>query len=177
MIRKVLIWPNPELNRVSEPIDPNSDECRELVVDLIDTMIAKGGIGISAIQIGVPARVLVIRDFKEDKNHKVLVNPVIRELIDDPFEVEEGCLSFPGVYDTALRHPEAVVRYESPSDVADDGGSRLITDQFSGLEAQVVQHEMEHLDGRLFVSTGSVVKRDIIRRKISKHLKLAKRRR
>lgn len=167
-VRKLVLWPNEDLHRVSEWVeDPTSKETEALVSDLIETMIAKGGVGISAIQVGVAQRIFIVQADRRTPP-TVYVNPIIKTLIDQPFLVNEGCLSLPGIYEEVLRYPEIILTYQDLK-----GEHKVI--QAEGLEGQCVQHEMEHLDGKIFLEPMSLVKKDIYRRKIAKHLKLARR--
>lgn len=163
-VRKIVIWPNETLQKVSEWVaDPVSEEVKALAADLIDTMAAKGGVGLAAIQIGIAQRVFIAQADRRNPP-TVFVNPIIKELIDDPFMVDEGCLSLPGIYEKTMRYPDVILTYQ------DLMGEHKVA-QLGGLEAQIAQHEIDHLDGRIFVEPISRIKKDIYRRKIAKFLK------
>lgn len=170
-IKPILVWPNPKLHQLSQPVvDTDSeDTIRNLVDDLFDTLHKAGGAGLSAIQIGVPLRVFVM-DCKTGGKAHAFVNPEIVETVDDPIEVEEGCLSIPGVFDQVLRFPQVQIRAVDWS----TGPESKLFDLY-GLEAQCAQHEIEHFEGMLFVQKFGRVKQDILKRKMQKHLRLTKR--
>lgn len=170
-VRKVVVWPSATLSEVSNKVRPDwqeTDEFKRLLADMYDTMYAAGGVGLAAIQVGVPARLFVMdptgRGRQAPGAPQCFIDPVITEFIDDPVAVEEGCLSLPGVREKALRHPEIILTYRNLV-------METRTAQLSGLEAQIAQHEMEHLDGKIFVETMGFAKRDLIKRKIAKTLR------
>lgn len=164
MTLPVLIWPHPRLQDVSWVVTPEelaSPDFAELVANLHETLIAMGGVGLSAIQVGEPRRVFVTHI---NGVPGVYVNPAIQELLGEPVELTEGCLSLPGIYETVARHTELIL-------TAMDLQGEVQTCQLEGLEAQCAQHEIEHLDGKLMVDSFGPVKRNILRRKIRKELK------
>lgn len=143
MIRPILIWPDPALTLQSAPVtaeELDTDEFRQLVADLWDTLYDAGGVGISAVQIGVLKRVFVV-DASFDKRW-VFVNPEILHLDGARAPMNEGCLSLPGILEQVERYPAVSVR---ALDEAGRTADRLLT----GLAAQCFQHEIEHLDGKL----------------------------
>jgi peptide deformylase len=171
MIRPIVIWPDSRLEQVSEVVREDwqaTDEFKRLVADMYETMYAKGGIGLAAIQVGVPARLFVADVSGRGREPQCFINPTITEFIDEPQLVDEGCLSLPGVRERALRHLEVIVTYRDLTMVQRNA-------QLYGLEAQVAQHEIDHLDGKLFVQALGFAKRDLLKRKIAKTLKLQKR--
>lgn len=169
MKRPILIWPSAQLMDVSRIVsveEIQEQEFRDLVRDMFETMYAAGGVGLSAIQIGVPLRVFVMdKTGPAAQAPKTYINPTMVELIDDPEPVDEGCLSIPGIYDKVSRYPEALM-----SHLTKDG--EISSSQFDGLEAHIVQHECEHLDGKMAMVPKSIAGRDILKRKIAKNLKI-----
>ncbi len=163
-IRKILQYPDPRLRRKALPVDAVDDEIRTLIDDMAETMYQAPGIGLAAPQIDVSKCVLII-DFSEAKNDlRVFVNP---ELLAQEGEqtTEEGCLSVPGVYDEVTRSEKITVRA-----LGRDGKPfELETD---GLLATCVQHEIDHLDGKLFVDYLSRLKRQRVRKKLEKQQRL-----
>lgn len=164
---KLLYWPDPKLKVVSKDVpegDLNSPHLKTVIRSMIGFMRGHRGIGLSAIQIGIPYRIFVMDAFgaaKTDDEVQVFINPVILTQ-DDPEVMNEGCLSIPGYYAEVVRSQQLVLSHVTYE------GEKLLT-QFDGLEAQCVQHECDHLDGKLaLVDQLGPVKRDILRRKIDK---------
>ena len=158
---EILHYPDPRLRNIGEAVDM-VDECvRQLVHDMLDTMYAAPGIGLAAIQVNVPKRVVVI-DISDDKSEPLtFINPEILALEGDIVESEEGCLSVPGVYENLKRPERARVR-------ALDTQGQSFELEAEGLLAMVIQHEVDHLDGKLFVDYLSRLKRHRIRKKAEK---------
>ena len=156
----ILHFPDPRLRNVARPVEQVDDSIRQLVDDMFETMYAAPGIGLAATQVNVDKRVIVI-DISEAKDHPLcLINPEILGL-EGVEELEEGCLSVPGVYETVQRANEVRVRA-----LGRDGEPfELETD---GLLAVCIQHEIDHLDGKLFVDYLSQLKRVRIRKKLEK---------
>ena len=159
-IRDIITVPNPILKKVSEPVDEVNDEIREILDDMLDTMYAAPGIGLAAIQIGVPLRMLVIdissvgnQDNKK-KEPQFFINPEIIDPSDNISSFEEGCLSVPGIWEEIERPDKCVVKFLNR-----DGTKE--TKKCEGLLATVIQHEMDHLEGIVFVDHLSRVKRDL----------------
>jgi len=158
---EILHYPDPRLRNQATPVSSVNAEIKKLVDDMLETMYAAPGIGLAAIQVNVPKRVIVI-DISEDKSApQVFINP---ELIPDGevIEAEEGCLSVPGIYETVNRPERVKIQAlnregESFETVAD------------GLLAVCIQHEVDHLDGKLFVDYLSRLKQQRIRKKALKH--------
>jgi peptide deformylase len=158
---EILEFPDPRLRKRAKPVAAVDERIRRLVGDMLETMYAAPGIGLAATQVNVPERVLVI-DLSEDQTQpRVFINPEIYER-DGVEEMEEGCLSVPGVFDKVRRAERIRVRAldeaGSPFDMAADG-----------LLAVCIQHEVDHLDGRLFVDRLSDLKRQRIRKKLAKN--------
>ncbi len=159
-ILKILQYPDPRLHKVAEPVLEVNDNIRKLVRDMAETMYAAPGIGLAATQVDVHQQVLVI-DVSEDKNAlQVFINP---RLIDSEGmqEYEEGCLSVPGIYEK-VRRPEQVT-VEALN--ADGQSFRVHAD---GLLAVCIQHEMDHLKGKVFVEYLSSLKQSRIKHKMKK---------
>ncbi|MEO0882462.1 MAG: peptide deformylase [Pseudomonadota bacterium] len=153
-IREILTVPDPRLKTVSKPIEGGvNDEHRALMDDMLETMYDAPGIGLAAIQIGVPLRIIVM-DLQEDeaRNPRYFVNPEILETIEETQPYEEGCLSVPEVFDEVERPARCRLRYMNY-----DG--EQIEEWAEGLYAVCIQHEMDHLEGTLFIDHLSRLKR------------------
>lgn len=162
---EILHYPDPRLRRRAEPVSVVDDDIRRLIDDMLETMYDAPGIGLSAPQVNVAKRVVTI-DVSKDRSEPVcLVNPEIRS-VDGETETEEGCLSVPGVYEVVKR-PERV----RVSALDREGRAKEI--EADGLLSVCIQHEIDHLDGRLFVDYLSRLKRQRIRRKAEKALRHA----
>ena len=162
MIRPVLKYGAPELETESRPITQCDDELKALVQDMLETMYAARGIGLAAPQVGINLRLIVI-DLSggEEQGHQmVLVNPEIMEQ-EGSQEGEEGCLSIPGFTGVVERPARIVV-------TAQDLDGNSLEMEAEGLLARVVCHEVDHLEGILYLDHLSVLKRDLIKRKIKK---------
>ena len=162
-ILPVIIAPDPRLKVRCQAVERIEDEVRRLMDDLLETMGAANGIGLAAPQVGVTRRVIATdaHGADEDPNPLVLANPEILSASDEEITNEEGCLSLPEYY-AEVRRPAAIqVRY-----LDRDGEVRELAAE--GLLAGCIQHEMDHLDGVLFVDHVSALKRNIILRKLSK---------
>lgn len=157
---KVLHYPDPRLRNLALPVASVDDEIRKLVDDMFETMYEAPGIGLAAIQVNVPKRVIVI-DISNDRSQPLcFINPRIVSRRGDE-ETEEGCLSVPGIYDLVAR--SEWIRVEA---LGRDG--KPFSLEIDGLLAVCVQHEIDHLDGKLFVDYLSEVKRGRIRKKMEK---------
>ncbi len=157
---KILEFPDTRLRKKAEPVDNVDDTLRQLIDDMFETMYDAPGIGLAATQVDVHRRLLVA-DVSSDKDEPwVLINPLILE--QDGVEVtEEGCLSVPGYYEEVERAEHIRVRYLDRDGVE-------IESEFEGLLAVCVQHEMDHLEGKLFVDYLSEAKRQRIRKRLEK---------
>ncbi|MFZ5609955.1 MAG: peptide deformylase [Pseudomonadota bacterium] len=154
--------PDPRLKVKSRPVAGVDDEMRRLMDDMLETMYAAPGIGLAAIQVGVPKRVLVI-DLQENETRapRYFANPVIEHASDDLKTYNEGCLSVPDQYAEIERPARVRVRY------LDYEGKERVED-LEGLLATCLQHEMDHLEGILFIDHLSALKRNMILRKLAK---------
>jgi peptide deformylase len=156
----ILTFPDPRLRVKALPVSRVDADIQRLVDDMLETMYAAPGIGLAAIQVNVPRRVVVI-DISETHDQPLcLINPVIVSR-DGEEEMDEGCLSVPGFFETVKRAER--VRVEA----LDRDGERFTLDA-DGLLAVCIQHEIDHLDGKLFVDHISILKRQRIRRKLEK---------
>lgn len=165
-IKPLIILPDPMLREISAPLEAINDETRRLAEDMLDTMYDAPGIGLAAIQIGVPRRMLVL-DVSKDGDEKtplVFINPVIVASSDARSVYEEGCLSIPDYYAEVERPATISVRF------LDREGKEQTIDA-DGLLATCLQHEIDHLDGVLFIDHISKLKRDMVIRKFTKAAK------
>ncbi|MGN1038658.1 MAG: peptide deformylase [Mailhella sp.] len=168
MLRPVLQYPDPLLGRVSEPVDEINDEIKALAQDMLDTLKTVGGVGIAAPQIGVLKRVVVI-DVSQEKNDpelpqdfRVFVNPVVTVLDAKPHEENEGCLSV----------PEMRAKVKRPRRVALDAldlDGKPVHIEGEGYYGACMQHETDHLDGKLFIDYISYLKRSLYDKKMKKN--------
>jgi peptide deformylase len=159
-ILDILHFPDPRLRRRAEPVARVDDAIRRTVDDMFETMYAAPGIGLAAVQVNVPKRIIVI-DVSEEKNRPLcLINPEILER-EGVEEMDEGCLSVPGIYEKVRRAERVRVR-------ALDREGEPFELEADGLLAVCIQHEIDHLDGKLFVDYLSPVKRERIRKKLQK---------
>jgi peptide deformylase len=159
----VIVAPDPRLKVRSSPVGTVDSQVRRLMDDLLETMYAAPGIGLSAVQVGVPRRVLVVdvaRDDEEPKSVR-LADPVILWRSEDVAVYEEGCLSLPEHYAEVERSARLRVRFL-------DHDNRPVELEAEGLLATCLQHEIDHLEGVLFVDRISALRRNIILRKLAK---------
>ncbi len=159
MIRRILAFPDPELKKKSLPVTIINDKTRELVEDMAETMYAAPGVGLAAPQIGVHQRIAVLDVSGKDETPELIVaiNPVIIHADGETYE-EEGCLSVPKYAANVRRHARVVVK-------ALNLEGEEVTYKAEGLLAIAFQHEIDHLDGILFIDHLSPLKRDIFRKK------------
>ncbi len=176
-VRKIRIWPDPALKEVAKKVQTFNAELKSLVTDMFETMYKANGVGLAATQVAVPLRVITIDldpngqakdepDLKADldsmgyKGPIAIINP---ELVAAEGELiwSEGCLSVPGINDEVERHETVTIKAFDP-----DG--KVFTLTAHNLFAVAIQHEMDHLEGRVFVEYLSKLKRDVIRRKMER---------
>jgi peptide deformylase len=163
-LRHILHYPDERLRRRAEPVAVVTDDIRTLVTDMAETMYAAPGIGLAAIQVDEPVRVVVI-DISDTRDQLlVLINPQIVEK-DGEQTFEEGCLSVPGVYDEVVRAAHVKVS-------ALDLNGKPFEIEATDLLATCIQHEIDHLDGKVFVDYLSRLKQSRIRKKLEKHQRL-----
>ena len=165
-IRKILTEPDPFLRQKSEKVDIVDDNIRTLMDDMLETMYDAPGIGLAAIQVGVPKRVIVIDLSKNNdtKNPLYFVNPVILTKSNKDASYEEGCLSVPNQFAEISRPNTCSVKF-----LDYEGNEKII--EAKGLLATCIQHEMDHLEGILFIDYLSKLKKDMIIKKLSKQKK------
>ena len=165
--RPILIAPDPRLREVSKPVDAVDDGVRALMDDMLDSMYEANGIGLAAIQIGVPKRVIVMDLAKEgeEPQPRYFVNPEIVETIEETQPYEEGCLSIPDYYDEVERPARCLIRYL-------DYNGNQVEEWAEGLYAVCIQHEMDHLEGTLFIDHLSRLKRQRAVEKVKKAKRL-----
>ena len=167
--REIVIIPDPILRQVSKPVARVDADAKKLWDEMLETMYAAPGIGLAAVQIGVPRRQLVIDLSKEDEAKKPLfiANPEIIWTSEALSEYEEGCLSIPEYYDIVTRPSEIRLRYLDRQGEAQELHA-------AGLLSTCLQHEIDHLDGVLFIDHISRLKRDRVLKKFTKAQKLGK---
>jgi peptide deformylase len=166
-LRDIIVLPDKRLRQKSEPVKAVDAEVRALVDDMFETMYKAPGVGLAAIQVGVPRRVVTLDTAKKDepKNPQVFINPEIVWTSEEKSTYEEGCLSIPEYYEEVERPSEVKVRF-----MGLDGKTQEVA--ANGLLATVLQHEIDHINGVLFIDHISKLKRD---RVIKKFTKVAKR--
>ena len=162
-IKAILTEPNKILRQISKPVERVGKEEQNLMDDMIETMYKANGIGLAAIQIGIPKRIIVMDISKNDekKNPMYFVNPIIKNKNSDLSRYEEGCLSVPDQFAEVDRPSSCEVEY------LDYNGEKKIL-KTSGLLATCIQHEMDHLEGILFIDYLSKLKKSMIIKKLSK---------
>ena len=167
-IRPILTVPDPVLKQVSKRVDAVTDETRKLMDDMLETMYAAPGIGLAAIQIGVPKQVIVmdLAGPEEEKQPRYFVNPQILDASDDTQPYEEGCLSVPDIYDEVERPARVKLKYLNYQ-------GQEVVEEAEGLFAVCIQHEMDHLKGVLFIDYLSRLKRDRAVAKVKKQVRAA----
>jgi len=162
-VKTILTEPNKVLREVSKPVEKVTKEEQKLMDDMLDTMYAANGIGLAAIQIGVPKRIIVIDLSKnpEKKEPRYFVNPIIKNKNSENATYEEGCLSVPNQFAEIDRPSKCDVEY------LDYNGQKKVL-HADGLLATCIQHEMDHLEGILFIDYLSKLKKSMIIKKLSK---------
>ncbi|HUF85975.1 MAG TPA: peptide deformylase [Thermohalobaculum sp.] len=164
MIRPILIHPDPRLRKVAEPVGRVDDDVRALMDDMLETMYNAPGIGLAAPQLGVARRVIVMDCAKgEDEAPEpiCLADPEVVWTSDELSEHEEGCLSVPDIYAPVTRPAEVRVRFLNRAGEAEER-------HFKGLRATCVQHEIDHLNGKLFIDYLGAMRRQMITSKMKK---------
>lgn len=166
--REIITAPDPRLRQVSKPVDKVDDGLRALMDDMLETMYAAPGIGLAAIQVGEPLRVIVmdLSGEEEEPQPRYFVNPEILDPSEETNVYEEGCLSVPEYFDEVERPAQCRVKY-----LDYDGNEQVIDAE--GLLATCIQHEMDHLEGVLFIDYLSRLKRDRVLKKLKKEQRLA----
>ena len=162
-IKLILTEPNKVLRQISKPVEKVTKEIQKLMDDMLDTMYAANGIGLAAIQIGIPKRIIVM-DLSKDpkkKEPRYFVNPIIKNKDSEKATYEEGCLSVPNQFAEINRPRQCDVEY------LDYNGEKQIL-RAEGLLATCIQHEMDHLQGILFIDYLSKLKKSMIIKKLPK---------
>lgn len=162
-IRTVIYIPDPRLREVSKPIEVFDDALQTLIDDMFETMYAVRGVGLAAPQIGINVRLSVIDCQGEKPQKLVLINPEIIEA-SDLREFQEGCLSVPGAYATVMRHNKVTLR-------AQNRHGEFYEMQATDLLAECFQHEIDHLNGKVFIDYLSPIKRQMARKKVEKYVR------
>jgi len=159
---KILVFPDPRLRTLAEPIMDFDDNLKKLSEDMLETMYEGSGIGLAATQVNVHKRIIVV-DISEEKNSPlILVNPTLKKIINpEKKSYSEGCLSVPGFYEELLRPSSVEINASS----VNGDEVNIVTE---GLLSVVIQHEMDHLDGKMMVDFISNIKREMIRKKLLK---------
>ena len=181
-VREILVWPNPILSQPCEDVTEFDDELGQLVMDMCLTMASGNGVGLAAPQVGVNKNIITIgfpKHYALDNgsdytgpteygnsfiDYKVMINPRILNTGERQWEHEEGCLSVPGYFEKRKRPSEITVEYQLPNE-------RWDSVQLQGLEAFAVQHELDHLNGKLFIDDLSRLKKDRVKKKVKKALR------
>ncbi|SFV64801.1 Peptide deformylase [hydrothermal vent metagenome] len=173
MVRDIVIYPDKRLKIVSKPVENFDSSLHELLDDMYDTMVAKNGVGLASIQIGEPLRVLIINEPLDNiaegeveqpkENTLEIINPIIIEKRGKT-KYQEGCLSVPGVYEDIERYKYAKIEYQDRY-----GAKHTIED--SDFLAIAIQHEIDHLDGKIFIEKLSFTKRKKFEKEWKKRLK------
>ena len=172
-ILPIIETPDTRLRQVSTPVEAIDDELQTLIDDMFETMYAAPGIGLAAIQVGVPKRLLVIdlqeqedEEGKPIKEPRVFINPEILEASEQRQVYQEGCLSVPDAYADVERAAQIRARWQ-------DREGKTHEEQLDGLPAICLQHEMDHLEGVLFIDYLSRLKRDMVLKRLLKARKAA----
>ncbi|WP_134570908.1 peptide deformylase [Pseudomonas aeruginosa] len=160
-ILNILEFPDPRLRTIAKPVEVVDDAVRQLIDDMFETMYEAPGIGLAATQVNVHKRIVVM-DLSEDKSEpRVFINPEFEPLTEDMDQYQEGCLSVPGFYENVDRPQKVRIK-------ALDRDANPFEEVAEGLLAVCIQHECDHLNGKLFVDYLSTLKRDRIRKKLEK---------
>ena len=160
-LRNILKFPDPRLRTIAKPVNKVDDHVKDLIRDMFETMYDAQGIGLAATQIDVHLRVVVI-DLQNEEDHPlVLINPEFEILTKVLDEMQEGCLSVPGIYETVKRPEHILLK-------ALDRNGKRFEQEANGLLAVCIQHECDHLNGKLFVDHLSNLKKARIRSKLTK---------
>lgn len=158
---EILEFPDPRLRTVAKPVEQVDDALRKLIDDMFETMYAAPGIGLAATQVNVHKRLLVLDVSEDQSDPMVFINPEVTPLTEETQPFDEGCLSVPGYYESVERPERIRVR------ALDRNGEPFETEA-DGLLAVCLQHELDHLNGKLFVDYLSRLKRERIRKKMEK---------
>lgn len=167
-LHKIIYLPDPRLRAPNAPVEHFDEKLHLLIEDMFETMYAAHGVGLAAPQIGINLRLSVIDVIGDKTQQLVLANPEVISA-EGKYSYEEGCLSVPGAYDTVVRAEKVKIR-------AQDRHGKFFEMEANGLLGECFQHEIDHLNGKLFVDLLSPLKRSIARRKLDKFKRLQARR-
>ena len=162
-VKKILMYPDPRLLKQSVKIEKIDTEVKTIAEDLVDTMYSAEGVGLAAPQIGINKRIFVMdcNDEQEKKEYVIAINPEIISSSEDLKTYKEGCLSIPEITEEVVRPEKVSVSYE-------DLSGKLKTEKLEGLWATCFQHELDHLNGKLFIDYLKPIKKALIKNKIKK---------
>ena len=163
-ILQILEFPDPKLRKTAEPVTVFDEKLEVLIEDMLETMYEAEGIGLAATQVDVHKRLLLIDVSENRDSPQVFINPEIEILEDELSEYDEGCLSVPGFYETVSRPRKVKI-------IAQDSKGEKFEQVAEDILATCIQHEIDHLDGKLFVDYLSILKRQRIRSKLEKEHK------
>ncbi|WP_257286542.1 peptide deformylase [Endozoicomonas sp. SESOKO1] len=158
---EILEYPDQRLRTVAKPVAEVNDDIRRIVDDMLETMYDAKGVGLAATQVDIHQRIVVMDLSEEGNEPQVLINPGYEPIGDEKSDLQEGCLSVPGFY-------ELLDRYAQVRLTALDRDGNEYTRDYDGLAAVCVQHELDHLEGKLFIDTLSRLKQDRIKKKLGK---------
>ncbi|WP_257297101.1 peptide deformylase [Endozoicomonas sp. YOMI1] len=158
---EILEYPDQRLRTVARPVAEVNDDIRRIVDDMLETMYDANGVGLAATQVDIHQRIVVMDLSEQGNEPQVLINPGYEPIGDEKSDFQEGCLSVPGFY-------ELLDRYAQVRLTALDRDGNEYTRDYDGLAAVCVQHELDHLEGKLFIDTLSRLKQDRIRKKLGK---------
>lgn len=171
MLLPVYLYGHPVLRKVSEDIPADYPELKKLISDMYDTMYNADGVGLAAPQIGLGIRIIVIGldvlsdTYPEYKDYRLtLINPHIIETGGEDVSIEEGCLSLPGIHESVTRKNKVILRYMD-SDLIEH------TKTFEGYLARVIQHEHDHLEGKMFIDHISPIRKQLVKSKLNNIIK------
>lgn len=160
-ILAILEYPDPRLRTVAKPVPEVNDEIRQVVDDMLETMYNANGVGLAATQVDFHQRIVVMDLSEEGNQPEVLINPRYEPIGDEKSDLQEGCLSVPGFY-------ELLDRWARVRLIALDRDGKEYSKECDGLAAVCVQHELDHLEGKLFIDSLSRLKLDRIKKKLGK---------
>lgn len=163
---EILEFPDPRLRNVAKPVKHVDDSVKLTIKNMLETMYHAKGIGLAATQVNIPQQIIVMDLSEKQDSPRVFINPSITVLDDHQESYEEGCLSVPGFYEKVIRPRKVQIS-------ALDGEGKAFTEEAEGLLSVCIQHEIDHLNGKLFVDYLSTLKRDRIRKKLEKAHRLA----
>lgn len=167
MILPIVAYGDPVLKKKGVEIDADYKDLKKLIDDMFDTMYKAGGVGLAAPQVGKSIRLFIVdaSPFEEDEPDladfcQVFINPVIIEESGEEWEFSEGCLSIPGIREDVSRKPKIVIQYQ-------DENFEYWEEEFEGIAARIIQHEYDHIEGKLFVERLSALKRRLLKNKLN----------